>query len=158
MQIIYTKISHQEYRLICSHHWEILFEKSLEMKWFFRHDIMHFVVESTAWLKNSFYGSIASKNMLRQQEWFAYDLNMEMSQTERVVAILQGMDKNPDISDQDYCDMINNGFLSSDIQPPTYISLEFIEACRKKYHTLLKQRNSLPTWIWNTNSLICEFR
>lgn len=60
MQVHFIKHSHQQYQLECRRDDGSTTSATLEARSYFKHDLMHFIVERTAGLRDSFFGAVAA--------------------------------------------------------------------------------------------------
>jgi hypothetical protein len=98
MQVRFIKESPEQYCLECIRDDGSKTAASLEFRGYFKHDLMHFVVERTARLQDSFFGMVkAGKDLaalspiaIRES---AASFPMEIQVTEIIVAALQGASK-----------------------------------------------------------------
>lgn len=96
MQVRFIKESPERYRLECIRSDGSQTAASLEFRGYFKHDLMHFIIERTANLQDSFFGLVQlgkdltdlSPKALRET---APRLPAESQTTEIVVAALQGL-------------------------------------------------------------------
>ncbi len=136
MKARFVKLNHKVYRLELVLAGKVDYNKSLEATSFLRHDLMHYFVESTADLKDSFYGS------------FKYDQKEnddEIMITEKLVAILQNMDKDHQFSPQSYFERIKSTLETLDEKTPVYLTKIFVEEISTKYFKALKVWENLKT-------------
>jgi len=95
VKVVFHKDSHERRRLECIRPDRSTTSADLETRSLLRHDLVHFLVESKARLRNSVFGAIARGRGLDQltgpdAEVEMKDPGQEIGTTEMVVAILQG--------------------------------------------------------------------
>jgi hypothetical protein len=98
VRVRFIKESPEKYRLECVREDGSQTSASLEFRGYFRHDLMHFVVERAAGLQDSFFGLVSRGRNLDELspqaiKAAAPDLPAEIRTTELVVAALQGASK-----------------------------------------------------------------
>lgn len=135
LKIRFYKRSHQFYQLQCQFAGDVVFDKTLETRSFLRHDLMHFCVESVANLQNSFFARLVK---------FGAD-EIEILQTEKVVSILQGLDKDPSFVPEIYLEKIKLAFEIMEESVPAYLNLEFVQSVAKRYLDLLRRYGEIKT-------------
>lgn len=135
LNLRFYKKSHQFYQLKCQFEGVLVFDKTLEARSFLRHDLMHFCVESTANLTNSFFARLVDN----QED------ESEILQTEKVVSILQGLDKDPNFAPEIYLEKVKIAFEIMKEIVPVYLNLEFVQKVSKLYFDLLRRYGEIPT-------------
>lgn len=141
MQVRFIKESPERYRLECSRGDGSKTAASLEFRGYFKHDLMHFVVERTANLQDLFFGMVQigkdltalSPKALREA---APTLPAEIQTTEIVVAALQGLHK----TEPDYEDVyrkIGEYLALLSLATPAYLTPDFCAQVVAEHRSLL---------------------
>jgi hypothetical protein len=141
MQVQFIKESPERYRLECARGDGSKTAASLEFRGYFKHDLMHFVVERAAGLRDSFFGMVKagreldelSPEAMRKAQWTP---TSEIQVTEIIVAALQGASKTePDYNEA--CVKIGEYLTLLSLPAPTYLTPEFCERAVAEHRSLL---------------------
>ena len=141
MQVRFIKETPDQYRLECLRDDDSKTAASLEFRSYFKHDLMHFVVESSAKLQDSFFGLVKagrdlselSPKAIRES---ALVFPAEIQTTEVIVAALQGAYKTePDY--RDVCRKIKEYLAQISLAEPAYLTPDFCERVVCNHRSLL---------------------
>lgn len=144
MQVRFIKESPEQYRLECAREDGSKTAASLEFRSYFKHDLMHFVVERTANLQDSFFGTVKAGTDLaalspKAMRESAASYTGEIQSTEIVVAALQGIAKTePDY--EDVCCKLREYLALVSLAEPDYLTPEFCAS------VVTEQRSLLGRW------------
>ena len=138
MIINFIKVNHKTYRLECIINDEILYQKDLESRSMLRHDLMHYLIEHHANLKESFFGTIKYRIPTNEEE---------ILQTEKIVAILQNTNKIPNFLAESIFENIRNSYNLQHIVLPQYINKSFITKVCKEYFFNIKKWEEMTTGL-----------
>lgn len=141
MQVRFIKESPERYRLECVRADRSTTSASLEFRSYFKHDLMHFVVEHAANLRDSFFGLVEAGKELAElspkaMRESALTLPREIQTTEVIVATLQGAFK----TEQDYqeiCRRIRDYLALVSLTGPDYLTPDFCERVVAEHRSLL---------------------
>jgi len=141
MQVRFIKESPERYCLECVRDDGSTTAASLEFRSYFKHDLMHFVVEHRARLQDSFFGMVkAGKDLaalspkaIRES---AASFPVEIQVTEIIVAALQGASKTePDY--QEACHKISDYLTLFSLATPPYLTPDFCQRVAAEHRSLL---------------------
>lgn len=141
MQVRFIKESPERYRLECNRGDGSQTAASLEFRSYFKHDLMHFVVERAANLKDSFFGLVQMGKDLTELSPKAIreatlTLPAEIQATEIVVAALQGLHKTePDYEEVTH--KIGEYLALLSLAPPPYLRPDFCAQVVAEHRSLL---------------------
>lgn len=141
MQVRFIKESPERYRLECSREDGSRTAASLEFRSYFKHDLMHLVVERTANLQDSFFGLVKAGKELtalspKAIREAASTLPAEIQITEIVVAALQSLYKTtPDY--EDVCRRIGEYLALVSLAVPDYLAPDFCARVVAEHGSLL---------------------
>lgn len=161
MQVIFRKVSHERNDLVIVREDGSREEAlGLESRSMFRHDLMHYVVEKQAGLRESFYGSLASGKSFDAMRPPARLDSMEShtnpagegGTTELIVALLQGAHKE-DFDGTELLARMPEYFSVQGATVPSYVTVPFVEAAVKEFRFLVRTYEGLRTG----ESLTLEF-
>lgn len=153
MQAIFKKTSHERNDILFIRNDGSREEaRDLESRSYLRHDLMHYVVESRAGLRGSFYGSIAAGKSLTEirppARLDAADKQAmavgEGGLTELVVAMLQGAHRE-DFDGEELLKRVPEYFSAQGFDVPAYLTPGFIEIVAKEFRFLLRTYEGLST-------------
>jgi hypothetical protein len=141
MQVRFIKESPEFYRLECVRDDGSKTAASLEFRSHLKHDLMHFVVERSANLQDSFFGLVkAGKDLaelnpkaLRES---AVVLPAEGQTTEVIVGALHGPFK-PETDFQEVCRRISDYLALISLAVPAYLTPEFCTQAAREHRSLL---------------------
>ena len=141
MQVRFIKESPDRYRLECFREDGSKTEASLELRGYFKHDLMHVVVEREANLQNSFFGMVKMGRELAELSPKAIrksspEFSPEIQITEIVVAALQGASKSePDC--EEVCRKISEYLALLSLAKPAYLTPDFCLRAVAEHRSLL---------------------
>lgn len=141
MKVLFIKETPERYRLECSREDGSKTAASLEFRSYFRHDLLHWVVERAANLQNSFFGIVkAGKNLNelspRAIKETAPILPAEIQTTETIVGALHGPFA-PETDFQEVCQRIREYMEFLSATPPAYLTPEFCRRVTAEHRSLL---------------------
>jgi hypothetical protein len=141
MQVRFVKESPEQYRLECARGDGSKTAASLEFRSYFKHDLMHFVVERTANLQDSFFGMVkAGKDLTalspKAMRDAAASYTGEIQVTEIIVAALQGAAKT-DVDYQEVCRKLREYLALLSLAEPVYLTPEFCASVVAEHRSLL---------------------
>ena len=141
MLVRFIKESPDRYRLECARDDGSKTAASLEFRSYFKHDLMHLVVERAAELHESFFGMVKAGKSLDQLSPQAMREappapSSEIQATEIIVAALQGASKNePDY--EDACQKISEYLSLMSLSVPAYLTPDFCVRVIAEHRSLL---------------------
>lgn len=141
MQVRFIKESPDRYRLECVRDDGSKTATSLEFRGYFKHDLMHFVVERAANLQDSFFGMVkAGKDLVELSPKAIREsapvFLAEIQTTEIIVAALQGASKSePDY--QEACRKIDEYLSLLSLAAPDYLTPDFCVEVAAEHRSLL---------------------
>lgn len=152
MQVRFIKESPERYRLECVRADGSMTAASLEFRSYFRHDLMHFVVERAANLQNSFFGMVkAGKDLtalspkaIRES---AATYTGEIETTELVIAALQSAAKT-EVDAEEVCRKLREYMAMLALSEPAYLTPEFCARVVAEYRSLLGRWGQLRGKEW----------
>ena len=141
MQVRFIKESPDRYRLECVRHDGSKTAASLEFRSYFKHDLMHLVVERAAGLQESFFGMVKvgrnlaelSPKAIRES---AAQFPAEIQTTEIIVGALQGIYKT-EVDYQDACRKIREYLTLMSLAEPAYLMPDFCAQVVTEHRSLL---------------------
>lgn len=141
MQVRFIKESPEQYRLECIRDDGSTTAASLEFRSYFKHDLMHFVVERAANLHDSFFGmvkagkdlSALSPKAIRES---AANFPEEIQSTEIIVAALQGAAKT-EVDYQEVCRKLGEYLAMLSLAEPVYLTPGFCAQVVAEHRSLL---------------------
>lgn len=141
MQVRFIKESPEQYRLECAREDGSKTAASLEFRSYFKHDLMHFVVERTANLQDSFFGMVKAGTDLvalspKAMRESAASYTGEIQSTEIVVAALQGIAKT-EVDYQEVCCKLREYLALLSLAEPDYLTPEFCAQVAAEHRSLL---------------------
>lgn len=141
MQVRFIKESPEQYRLECIRDDGSTTTASLEFRSYFKHDLMHLVVERTANLQDSFYGMVrAGKDLTalspKAMRESATSYTGEIQSTEIIVAALQGAAKT-EVDYQEVCRKLREYLAMLSMAEPPYLTPEFCARVVAEHRSLL---------------------
>ncbi len=147
VKLRYIKIHPDRYRLECLRADGAATSAELEMRGFLKHDLMHFVVEDSAKLSHSFYGSIArgvnleelSPKAMKESDLYP---EPEGQTTEIIVASLQGVENGTE-NMPERVKKISEYLTLMGLVIPKYFTPEFGVEAVKAHRTLMERWRSL---------------
>jgi hypothetical protein len=144
MQVHFFKETPDRYRLECVRDDGSRTAASLEFRGYFKHDLMHLVVESAAGLQESFFGMVKmgrdltelSPRAIRES---AAQFPAEIQTTEIIVAALQGGQgaAKTEVDYQEACRKIREYLTLLSLANPTYLTPEFCAQAVSEHRSLL---------------------
>ncbi|MFN0108865.1 MAG: hypothetical protein ACKVZH_08420 [Blastocatellia bacterium] len=141
MQIRFINESPEQYRLTCVRHDGSTTVASLEFRGYFKHDLMHLVVERAANLQNSFFGMVkAGRDMTELSpkaiREYAPEFPAEIQVTEIIVAALQNAHKGkPDFAEA--CRRIQEYLSQLSLAKPDYLTPDFCSQVVAEHRSLI---------------------
>jgi hypothetical protein len=141
VKVRFIKESPDRYRLECTREDGSKTTASLEFRGYFKHDLMHFVVERTANLQDSFFGMVRAGRELSELSPKAIReaaavFPAEIQTTEVVVASLQGASKTePDY--HEFCRKIGEYLALLSLAEPEYLTADFCARVVREHRSLL---------------------
>jgi hypothetical protein len=140
MQIRFIKETPDRYRLECARSDGSKTTASLEFRSYFKHDLMHCVVERAANLQNSFFGMVKAGKELAELSPKAMreapPPGPEIQTTEIIVAALQGVTKT-EVDYQEVSSKISEYLPLMSLRAPAYLTPEFCERVTAEHRSLL---------------------
>lgn len=141
MQVRFIKESPEQYRLECVRGDESKTTANLEFRSYFKHDLMHLVVEHAAGLQDSFFGLVkAGRNLadltpkaIRES---TAQFPAEIQTTEIVVAALQGVSKT-EVDYEEACCKIREYLSLMSLPEPAYLTPEFCTQAVTEHRSLV---------------------
>jgi len=117
----------------------------LETRSFLVHDLIHFVVETEAGLKDSFYGLLCQGAQYSQlsENGIQDTDDIEVRHTERVVGMLDGVVKN-NVTSSQFMAGLRNVYDASGEKVPHWVFEEFVEKIAKRMTALLGEWRGTP--------------
>ena len=150
MQVHFIKQSHQQYRLECRRADGSTTTATLEARSYFKHDLMHFIVEHTARLQQSFFGTVQAGKDLSElspqaMKSGAVKLPPEIDTTEIIVAALQDIASKP-AADFVAAHRAISTYLTQVTMPtPSYFTPDFCQRTVDELRVLLARWERLRT-------------
>lgn len=147
MKVSFIKESPEKYRLECLREDGSKTTASLEFRGYFRHDLLHLVVERAANLQNSFFGIVkAGRNLdelspkaIRESTSSFPD---EIQTTETVVGALHGPFK-PETDFQEVCLRLREYLEMMSVVTPDYLTPEFCQRVIAEHRSLMNRWGQL---------------
>ncbi|HYE73197.1 MAG TPA: hypothetical protein VEF04_07700 [Blastocatellia bacterium] len=141
MQVRFIKESPDKYRLECIRDDGSMTSARLEFRGYFKHDLMHFVVESKAKLQDSFFGLVKSGKDLTELSPKAIRESAavfpaEIQTTEIIVGALQGAAKT-EADNEEVCRKIEEYLSLISLAKPDYLTPEFCTQVTAEHRSLL---------------------
>ncbi len=141
MQVRFIKESPDRYRLECARDDGSKTAASLEFRGYFKHDLMHFVIERTANLQDSFFGMVKAGKELTELSPKAIReaaavFHAEIQITEIVVGALQGASKS-EVDYEEACCKIQEYLTLMSLAEPAYLTPDFCERVVAEHRSLL---------------------
>lgn len=141
MQVRFIKESPEQYRLECVRDDGSKTAASLEFRSYFKHDLMHLVVERAAKLQNSFFGMVkAGKDLIalnpKAIRESAVTYTGEIEITEIVVAAFQGAAK-LEVDYEEVCRKLREYLAMLSLVEPAYLTPEFCARVVAEHRSLL---------------------
>jgi hypothetical protein len=141
MQVRFIKESPEQYRLECVREDGSKTAASLEFRSYFKHDLMHFVVERAANLQDSFFGMVkAGKDLAalspKAMRESADSYTGEIQSTEIIVAALQGVAKT-EVDYQEVCRKLREYLAMLSLTEPAYLTPGFCARVVAEHRSLL---------------------
>ena len=141
MQVRFIKESPEQYRLECVRNDGSKTAASLEFRSYFKHDLMHFVVERAANLQDSFFGMVKAGRELAELSPKAIRESAavfpaEIQTTEIIVAALQGASKT-EPNYQEVCRKIGEYLSLLSLAEPNYLTPDFCVQVVAEHRSLL---------------------
>ncbi|MEP7337443.1 MAG: hypothetical protein ABI977_06840 [Acidobacteriota bacterium] len=141
MQVRFIKETPERYRLECVRSDGSKTAASLEFRGYFKHDLLHLVVESAANLQDSFFGMVRSGKDLAELSSKAIResapvLSIEIQTTEVIVGALHG----PFTAEADYQEIGDRirGYLELvSLAAPAYLTADFCQRVTTEHRSLL---------------------
>ena len=123
-------------------------QADLETKTFLFHDLLHFAVESEAFLTDSFYGKLLKGESYRslserKMEATVLTEGKEIMMTERVVGVMTGVLQS-DASPEAAINGLRNLLSASGERFPTWFSEEFVVCVKERMSVLWGEWNGTP--------------
>jgi hypothetical protein len=149
MRVSFIKTSHQEYTLECLRDDGSVTRVALEAKSYLKHDMVHFVYEHEAKLRDSFYGMVNGGRSLesltpKAMKVESVDSSEEALTTEIIVGALQGSLALPALLPD--MDTELAGYIKlQEKNPPTYLTMNLLERVHKEVKQLLDRYADLKT-------------
>jgi hypothetical protein len=146
MKIGLTRINPDQHTLSVKHSDGSIVEQTLETKSFFTHDLVHFALEETAGLRNSFWGQLAQQQDPNRdnpmgRENFKPETEIEF--TEVLTGPLMGLTRNP--SEIHYVlNNINETFKAYGVPTPTFVTETFLNTFLTRFNELKDRWNATP--------------
>lgn len=154
MQVIFTKTSHVSHALtLVRDDGSREVATGLETRSFLRHDLMHYVVEKSAKLRGSFYGSMGAGKGFDEMrpgeradehehaQWAAAG---EGGLTEMIVAGIQGAHRE-DFDADEAIEKLPEYLKVQGFDMPPYLTRDFVDSAAKEFRFLLRRYESMPT-------------
>lgn len=138
MKIGFIRINPDQHTLTVKYKDGNIIEQTLETKSFFTHDLVHFALEETAGLKNSFWGQLAQQHKQERINPMSRDNfkpETEIEFTEVLTGPLMGLTRNPESVEHVHI-MIQELFASYGVETPSYISSEFLNTFLKRFNQI----------------------
>lgn len=141
MKVLFIKETPEKYKLECFREDGSKTAASLEFRSYFRHDLLHMVVERAAHLRNSFFGMVKSGKNLNELSPKAIKeaapiLPAEIQITETIVGALHGP-FGPETDFQEVCQRIREYLELLSVTPPDYLTPEFCQRVTAEHRSLL---------------------
>lgn len=141
MQVRFIKESPDRYRLECVRHDGSKTAASLEFRSYFKHDLMHLVVERVAGLQESFFGMVKTGRNLAELSpkairESAAQFPAEIQTTEIIVGALQGVSKT-EVDYQEACHKIREYLTIMSLAEPLYLTPDFCAQVVTEHRSLL---------------------
>lgn len=141
MRILFIKETPERYRLECAREDGSITAASLEFRSYFRHDLLHLVVERAANLQNSFFGMVKAGKNLNELSPKAIKetapiLPAEIQTTEYIVGALHGP-FGPETDFQEVCQRIREYLELVSVTSPDYLTPEFCQRVTAEHRSLL---------------------
>ena len=146
MKIALTRINPDQHILTVKHTDGSVVEQTLETKSFFTHDLVHFALEETAELTDSFWGQLAQQKDPNRdnpmgRENFKPETEIEF--TEVLTGPLMGLTRNPESIEHVHI-LIQELFSSYGVETPSYLTMEFLNTFLKRFNQINGAWNATP--------------
>lgn len=147
MRTSFIKESEQKYVLTCVRDDGTTTSADLEMRSYFKHDLMHFVVERVAHVDYGFYGKIIGGMQLEELTPKAIkargeEMDPKEHALEMIVASLQKT--HPTDTDVDeFVTRLNEYLTQLSVPRPHYFTVGFVRSVLKEFNDLLNKWHSL---------------
>lgn len=149
MKVIFHKTSHERYTLECIRDdGNATRADDLEAKSTIRHDLMHFVFESRAKLRNSFYGLVASGKAIDElapQEDAQPHGGDEARRTEMLVGVMQGAALQDPLDPDKALAIATNMCQAHGEEMPAFLTADLVRAIVTDYKQLVRQWEDTKT-------------
>jgi hypothetical protein len=141
MRVSFIKESPEKYRLECVREDGSKTTASLEFRGYFRHDLLHLVVERAANLQHSFFGIVKAGRNLDELSPKAIKESApifpdEIQTTETVVGALQGLLK-PETDFLEVCQRLREYLEMMSMITPDYLTPEFCQRVIAEHRSLM---------------------
>ncbi|MEK7660097.1 MAG: hypothetical protein AAB343_02730 [Patescibacteria group bacterium] len=143
MKVSFIKESEQKYNLTCVRNDGTTTSADLEMRSYFKHDLMHFVVERMAHIDYGFFGKIIHGMQVEELSPKAIKVRNETMDPkehalEMIVASLQKT--HPTDTDVDeFIVRVSEYLAQLNVTPPHYFSVGFVRSVLKEFNDLLRK-------------------
>jgi hypothetical protein len=115
----------------------------LDTRSFLFHDLLHFAVETEAFLQDSFYGRLDRGATFADLRAEPFDTSGELAQTERIVGMLTGFLKDSP-EPADFLERAVTMLRDTGADVPPWLTLELLMRVKERLRRLLGEWNALP--------------
>ncbi|MBL8170851.1 MAG: hypothetical protein JNJ50_22020 [Acidobacteria bacterium] len=152
MRVRFIKETPERYRLECVREDDSTTVASLEFRGYFKHDLMHLVVERAAGLQESFFGMVQAGRDLsaltpKAIRESAATFPEEIQTTETIVSALQSLAKS-EADLQAACERIREYLAMMGMAEPEYLTPEFCTQAIAEHRSLVGRWGQLHGGEW----------